>query len=652
MALRTESPDTDAPVGVETPNADVPTAVQSPDTLVPGGRFRGQLSTAGETDHVHVALSAGQPYTFTLHGIGPDPVTDPVLRIYDATGTQLAVYDDVDVSTRQLYAHGVFIPPADGVYTLSAGAYAGVQRDQAIGHYELRIYEAIQAAGRTVTGTPGDDAYLAGGPGDDTLVGGGGDDVLDGAPGADTLSGGPGRDTAWYGYAGAGVVVNLTTGQTGGAAGGDVFTPGAHTQTEGSGRIRVLPDIENLHGSAYADSLTGNALPNTLNGAAGDDTLRGQGGNDWLVGGAGGDVLVGGAGVDAVSYADSPAGVVVNLSTGQGHGGDAAGDTFPGRKVVVVLDAAGRTQRAVAADIEYLDGSAYADTLSGDSGANRLAGRDGDDTLSGGEGDDWLEGEGGGDVLMGGAGQDAASYRTSPAGVMVRLHSGQAAGGDAQGDSFALTDTLTVPGPDGDMTVAVTDIEHLYGSAYDDILAGDGRNNVLDGGAGHDTLYGGPDGGDDTLNGGDGNDRIFGGKGDDTLNGGDGNDALRGNADDDTLNGGPGDDTLHGGPGNDRLNGGPGTDTLTGGDGADTFIFAPGAGSDTITDFERGQDRIDLSAFAELTTLADLTQTPDPQGLRLSVPGYPDDSLTLAGVSADLLTDADVIFAEDDTLIG
>ena len=57
-----------------------------------------------------------------------------------------------------------------------------------------------------------------------------------------------------------------------------------------------------------------------------------------------------------------------------------------------------------------------------------------------------------------------------------------------------------------------------------------------------------------------------------------------------------------GGHGNDRINGNAATNSFTGGAGADTFILARyGADDtsiDTITDFQTGVDRIDLSEFA------------------------------------------------------
>jgi Ca2+-binding RTX toxin-like protein len=90
----------------------------------------------------------------------------------------------------------------------------------------------------------------------------------------------------------------------------------------------------------------------------------------------------------------------------------------------------------------------------------------------------------------------------------------------------------------------------------------------------------------------DGAFRIQGGAGDDTVAGG-----VKG----DYFQGGAGNDQLFGLGGNDVLIGGLGTDLLRGGAGRDTFRFdnfldadsdfAP----DTIADFNKGSDKIDLS---------------------------------------------------------
>ena len=58
-----------------------------------------------------------------------------------------------------------------------------------------------------------------------------------------------------------------------------------------------------------------------------------------------------------------------------------------------------------------------------------------------------------------------------------------------------------------------------------------------------------------------------------------------------------GNDRLTGGAGADTLNGGPGDDRLAGGPGDDVFVFGPRDGSDTVTDFRSGTDKIDLTAF-------------------------------------------------------
>jgi VCBS repeat-containing protein len=120
--------------------------------------------------------------------------------------------------------------------------------------------------------------------------------------------------------------------------------------------------------------------------------------------------------------------------------------------------------------------------------------------------------------------------------------------------------------------------------------------NTAYGGTGGDTFDG--KGGADTLYGWAGNDCLYGGAGSDTLHGGTGADTLWGGADPDTLFGGSGADTLYGDAGNDVLVGGYGADKLFGGAGADTFRFVDARDTgDTIADFARGSDKIDLSRF-------------------------------------------------------
>jgi serralysin len=84
--------------------------------------------------------------------------------------------------------------------------------------------------------------------------------------------------------------------------------------------------------------------------------------------------------------------------------------------------------------------------------------------------------------------------------------------------------------------------------------------------------------------------------------GGSANDVIKGNVAKNSLYGRSGNDTLYGLDGNDVLIGGVGKDTLIGGNGADTFDFnliteSRGSTIDTISDFVRGIDHIDLRSI-------------------------------------------------------
>jgi Ca2+-binding RTX toxin-like protein len=143
-----------------------------------------------------------------------------------------------------------------------------------------------------------------------------------------------------------------------------------------------------------------------------------------------------------------------------------------------------------------------------------------------------------------------------------------------------------------------------------DKLRGGAGNDVINGNGGDDKLWG--QAGQDQLSGGSDDDVLRGGGGSDTVQGDMGLDILRGNAGADMLDGGAGDDLLRGDGGADNLTGGMGQDSLWGGAGGDSFIFASAAETglgvlaDTITGFNSGSDKIDLSGIdADTSTTAD-----------------------------------------------
>ncbi len=97
------------------------------------------------------------------------------------------------------------------------------------------------------------------------------------------------------------------------------------------------------------------------------------------------------------------------------------------------------------------------------------------------------------------------------------------------------------------------------------------------------------------LTGTTGNQKLVGNSGANTLNGGAGADILVGGAGNDVLNGGSGADTLVGGTGRDRLIGGLGNDRFD--FNALSEMGVTSATRDIISDFVRGQDRIDLAGL-------------------------------------------------------
>ncbi|MCA0406345.1 MAG: M10 family metallopeptidase C-terminal domain-containing protein [Proteobacteria bacterium] len=228
------------------------------------------------------------------------------------------------------------------------------------------------------------------------------------------------------------------------------------------------------------------------------------------------------------------------------------------------------------------------DVIDGFGGDDVLFGRGGNDTLRGGDGDDTLIGGTGNDTLSGGAGNDTFIFESGT----------DSLSGGSGTDELQFRDVDIQSGFLGSLSYALLPESSPI---FYDVISGD----VLTG----ETVLGNiaqlssiesirMTNNNDTLN-----DNNTGR----TLKGDGGDDIIHGNGGDDTIFGGSGHDTLTGDEGDDILIGGTGADTMTGGTGADTFRFdtVSDAGfgysgnfifpEDSITDFERGIDRIDLS---------------------------------------------------------
>ncbi len=309
---------------------------------------------------------------------------------------------------------------------------------------------------------------------------------------------------------------------------------------------------------------------------------------------------------------------------------------------------------------------------------NEIWGHRGDDDIRGGQLDDAIIGGKGDDNLWGDRGNDKII-------------------GDSGDDTlWGSVDNDRIFGGVGN--------DVLYGGKNDDALHGGKDNDMLNGNSGDDAMIGGL--GDDVLMGQSGSDVMFGGGGSDTLMAGSGNDFVMASSGGDSYSGGSGFDTLDfsrmvgkvdidlghhwarvgsgkaiadsfvagfeqvigsdagnhfmgdrndtafiGGKGDDWFRGKLGADVLTGGDGADTFAWlkkdlADGS-VDTVTDFQVGVDKLDVSDFlkghssyGDVLKVSNDGQDTMLQGL---VKGQWVDVVQLQGVEANTLADLGIL---------
>lgn len=129
------------------------------------------------------------------------------------------------------------------------------------------------------------DQSLVGTNGADTLTGSTGDDTLNGGAGADMLHGGAGHDVVLYDGATTGVWV-------------DLYNPAF---MKGDALGDVITDVEEVHGTRFADQLRGDSAANVFSGGAFSDRLYGRAGDDFLFGEGGADALYGNTGSDTMT---------------------------------------------------------------------------------------------------------------------------------------------------------------------------------------------------------------------------------------------------------------------------------------------------------------------------------------------------------------
>ena len=451
-----------------------------------------------------------------------------------------------------------------------------------------------------LAGNGNDEVY--GGTGNDTLCGQDGNDTLFGEDGNDILEGMNGNDLM-YGGAGADVVYGDAGNDTGfGGTGNDRMYGGAGNDT--------------MNGDAGNDTIDGGTGNDVLNGGAGDDSILGGDGNDVIMGDDDGGTPVGrednltlqwnqvasnGTELGA-SQTYSVGGMNVNVGfQAQDYGAIGciettpmyveAGEPFSPNSGLYLYGAGGEggVDNTSTTTLNFSSNNvAYANTVQDVS--FRI-----NDIDNGTDADDHIDivtvraydaagnlipvtitAESNlqiinGNTVTGGVEDSSGVSPASQAGSVLYYIAGPVARIEIDYDN----------GENTDQRIDVTDINFttVASDATTGSIAG---NDIIDGGAGDDLIYG--KGGNDTITGGTGNDTVYGGEGNDSIDGGAGTDTLYGDAGDDRINGGADRDVVYGGEGNDSIDGGAGNDFLLGGNGND--VIEGGIGDDTLC----GQD--------------------------------------------------------------
>jgi len=602
--------------------------------IIDGGSGSDTISYVDATVGVTVDLHAG-----TATGDGADTLTS----IENAIGS---VYNDTFISNT-----------ADNAFTGNGGIDT--------------VSYALSSSAVTVnlsTGTGsgyGNDTLsgienVIGSSHNDIITGDGNNNVIRGGGGTDSLDGGAGTDTADYSAAAFGINVNLSS---------------STATNDGDSGTDTLSNFENVTGSSHNDTITGSSGTNVIQGGAGIDALDGGSGsdtvdysaaagginvnlssgtatndgdgstdtlsnfenvtgsanNDTITGNSGNNIIDGGTGTDTVTYATATAAVTVDLSSGTATG-DGSDTLF---------------------NIENVTGSSYNDTLVSSSGSNVISGGttgtdtvsysaaasgvivnlgtgtatgDGADTLTsienaiGSAYNDTFTGSSGSNVIDGGDGNDTISYASAASAVTVDLSTGSATG-------------------DGSDTIS--NIENVTASANNDTITASSADNILDGGAGTDTLSYATATAGVTVSLAITTAQSTGGSGMDTISN---FENLTGSSYDDNLTGSSIANVIHGGDGNDTIEGGASTDTLAGDAGTNTVSYANSGSAVTVSlstgvSQNTGGEGIDtLSGFANLTgsTSGD------------TLTGSSGDNVLRGGAGADTLSGG----GGNDTLVG
>ncbi len=606
-------------------------------SLQVGQSATGTLSSSADEDWFSITLVAGQTYSFRLLGFGNDYLTDPFLRLFDASGTQIAYDDDAFTSgsnTHERDSQLTFTASTTGTYYLAADAYSSET-----GRYLLtatahdpngRVFTVDEMAwqlinnGNAFFSSPEAVAFDLG-PDNALTVN------LTGLTAAGQFLAREALEV-WSAYTGiqfqeVNGAAEITFDDTENGAFAQPISSGGRItsstvnvgldwlQEFGTGLQSYsfetyLHEIGHALGLAHGGNYNGSATYGIDNFYLNDsvawtimsymnaqnDEFDTGGPNDW-------NTYVNAA----FRYIYSP--MIVDMIAMQylyGVSSAFAGSTtygFGSNTGVTAIDQAvnsGALMAMTIYDTGGIDTLNFANTsahqiisLAQESLSSVLGGRNnlgiargtvienaisgsGNDSLIGNDANNILQANAGADTVYGGGGNDSlygGAGRNQLFGDDGHDYIEAGHDGDFIGGG---TGNDTIRGGNGADTIyGGTGNDNIGGGAGSDLIYAVEGRNIIWGGLGNDTVQGGTGG--DEIYGGAGRNQLFGNDGHDYIEAGNEGDLIGGGAGHDIIRGGNGADTIYGGAGNDTIYGSAGRDILTGSSGADVFVFSTAA---------------------------------------------------------------------------
>ena len=554
----------------------IPDDTSTTATVSVGGSFSSQLDFSGDRDWIAVTLQAGKAYEINLFGSGSSSLSDPYLRVYDASGTLVDLNDDGGSGYNSALT---LLAQTGGTYYISAGAY----NDETTGQYTVTVEEvqppspldAMEWKGAAFDNSQTIEVYFALGGSTvddegtsitsegftqtqiDAIMG-----IFDNVSSFADISFARTLDQS-------GADIQLATENLGSSLLGYMYPQGSSDTSDGLGVLTSNSTYWNtasLQEGGFMYSVIvhelghGLGLAHPHDDGGGSEVMQGvtddgDTGTDYGSGGLNQSIFT------IMSYNDGWTDHPLDLPPDYASG---YMSTFAALDIAVLQSYYGANTTANAGATVYQVGQqAYFSTL-WDTG--------GEDTLE----------------------------MTSDAGGVLDLRAATLSYELGGGGFVSYADDVR-----GGFTIASgVVIENATGAEGEDHITGNSFGNVLRGEGADDRLF--AQSGDDMVYGGAGRDRLHGGADDDRLWGNGARDKLSGAQGDDFLRGGGGDDEIGGGSGSDILRGDGGNDLMTGGGGEDLFLYSGNGfeGSDTITDFTDGEDLLKIGGgiqFVDLT---------------------------------------------------